>query len=405
MTDPFIRLALGAFECDWNPTALSDHSDFFCADDAFSDLEGISEPGDADSDDTWKEGLSRSLVSMRDRLDLLGYTIEHAKEEFEWLGYGGAFDSETFSFEKIYDLLMCIDVDRVSPNYNRNSEHLFFVQEIAVRLGLDLSGADVDCEGFSLAMQAFSSGSVLRILSNNPENLSKIVAWRTEDLFRKQFATFNNKRTLKSKDRFLIVTEGSTDAAVLRHAFKLLVPHVEDFFHYVDMDKGYPFTGTGNLLRFTQGLVSIAIENKVVILFDNDAEGLINFQRASKLSTGPNICVIRLPDLPSEHAIFDTIGPDGCSLGDINGKAAAIECYLPFDGKPRVRWTSYNRELDSYQGEILPKAEIMKNFLSLKTVEGDENLDNIEAVLRYIMTACTKVSSSVRMHSVPDRIG
>ena len=51
------------------------------------------------------------------------------------------------------------------------------------------------------------------------------------------------------------------------------------------MEEGYPFTGTGNLYRFCQGLVSIEIENNIVVVYDNDAEGLENYEKTSKLAS------------------------------------------------------------------------------------------------------------------------
>ena len=41
------------------------------------------------------------------------------------------------------------------------------------------------------------------------------------------------------------------------------------------MEEGYPFSGTGNVFRFVQGLISIAVQNQMLVLFDNDAEGLV----------------------------------------------------------------------------------------------------------------------------------
>ena len=42
-------------------------------------------------------------------------------------------------------------------------------------------------------------------------------------------------------------------------------------------------------------------------------------------------------------------------MADINGRAAFVECYLPFDvpGLPSTeRWTSYKKQLNAYPGEL-----------------------------------------------------
>jgi hypothetical protein len=99
------------------------------------------------------------------------------------------------------------------------------------------------------------------------------------------------------------------------------------------MEEGYPFSGTGNVFRFVQGLISIAVQNKILVLFDNDAEGLANYRRCSALNVPDNMRILSLPDLPAFKA-FPTVGPDGEGVSDINGRAAAIECYLDLDSQP-----------------------------------------------------------------------
>jgi hypothetical protein len=56
-------------------------------------------------------------------------------------------------------------------------------------------------------------------------------------------------KPVDQSSRFLIVTEGSSDAAIIGKAFRLLSPHIADFFDFVDMEEGYPFSGTGNVFR------------------------------------------------------------------------------------------------------------------------------------------------------------
>ena len=89
----------------------------------------------------------------------------------------------------------------------------------------------------------------------------------------------------------MIVTEGSSDASVLKHALQILKPHIADFFDFVDMQEGYPFSGTGNLVKFVQGLISIAVQNTVIVVFDNDAEGVMNFNRCVDFNVPANMAI------------------------------------------------------------------------------------------------------------------
>ena len=56
-----------------------------------------------------------------------------------------------------------------------------------------------------------------------------------------------------------MITEGSSDAKIIQNALQLFRPHIADFFRFVDMEDGYPFSGIGNLHKFTQGLPSVSM--------------------------------------------------------------------------------------------------------------------------------------------------
>ena len=105
----------------------------------------------------------------------------------------------------------------------------------------------------------------------------------------------------------------------------------------------------------------------MVVVYDNDAVGIEKYRETSKLHLPANMRVLRLPDCELLRR-FDTIGPNGDSRTDINGCAAAIECYLDLGWKqtehPVVRWTSYNKSTDSYQGNLESKGLYTRRFLN-----------------------------------------
>ena len=177
-------------------------------------------------------------------------------------------------------------------------------------------------------MERFHPWSTLRLLADNPTNLELPVTWDFGDAVAEGWVDRDKiVRDLSPDLRFLIVTEGSSDAKILAHALRMLRPEIADFFSFVDMQEGYPFSGTGNLHRFCQGLMSIGILNRVLIIYDNDAEESARYVSTRRLRMPPNMRVMKLPDLPAFEC-FETIGPSGVSMDDINGRAAAIECYL-----------------------------------------------------------------------------
>jgi hypothetical protein len=179
----------------------------------------------------------------------------------------------------------------------------------------------------------------------------------------------------------------------LKHALKILRPHIADFFDFVDMEEGYPFSGTGNLYRFIQGLISIAVQNNVIVLFDNDTEGLFNFERCSHLNVPTNMKILKLPDVEAFRS-FQTVGPSGQHRLNINGQAAALECYLQLDETACVRWSSFNPSLNAYQGALINKDHYKNDFLAQQSRVATYDYTKIESVLDMVIRACVTMKEA-----------
>ncbi len=74
---------------------------------------------------------------------------------------------------------------------------------------------------------------------------------------------------------------------------------------------------------------------------------------------------------------FPARGPEGVNLCDINGRAAAIECYLDLNllGRPRAQviWSNYKKEVDDWQGALEHKGSYVCRFLALTSESLREN--------------------------------
>jgi hypothetical protein len=188
--------------------------------------------------------------------------------------------------------------------------------------------------------------------------------------------------------KILVVTEGSSDSYILGRAITILRPDIADFFYFIDMEEHYPFTGTGNLFRFCQGLSKIRIQNNVLVVFDNDAAGIEKFEQLSQLSRAEKILFCKLPD-HHDFTRFRTIGPNGSSHEDINGAAVAIECFLDLstidDSEIQIRWTSFNRALQKYQGELEGKENAVRAFKKADLTGGSYDTSKLEFVLDYLV--------------------
>ena len=292
-----IHLAIGRLEIDWGKNSgFTDHSPLFQPTDlAQVPYYYVKEGGQTSVDSSgeeryelfaeYKHGMSKPLGQVIDRIELLGHTLEQSKREFASLSEFNAFDDQRFTFEELKQALVSIDVNSISTDYGEMGEDFgkFFPRQMFDRLGLGAIAKDPHYARFqaSEGMENISAYSILRLLALNPKARELPVTWQFADVEDGGWAGRHAfVRPLDRSNQFLIVTEGSSDAKIIQHAFKLLKPHIADFFDFVDMQEGYPFSGTGNLFRFLQGLISISIQNNVVVIYDNDSEGVANYKRS-----------------------------------------------------------------------------------------------------------------------------
>lgn len=404
-----IHLAVGRLEIDWGQNfGFQDHSALFQGEKDIANIPyyyaGNQVGIDFESDTIWepivelKEGLTKPLPLVIDRINLLGHTFDQCEKEFLFRAQFNDFDPDRFTFSQLRDALAKVDVTALSADYGDGGQDFgkFFRRELAPRLGLDALAKD-DFETYhriSEAMENMSAYTVLHLLARNPHAASLPVQWSFNDIDTGGYARREDfVRLLDPSARFLIVTEGSSDAKIIQHALNLLRPHVADFFSFVDMEEGYPFSGTGNMFRFVQGLIGIAVQNKILVLFDNDAEGLANHGRCAALSVPTNMRILALPDLP-DFTTFRTLGPDGEHTGDINGRAAAIECYLDLGDKARVQWTNFNRATASYQGELEGKTRYMRKFLEQRERKSGYDYTRIEQVLDVLIGGAVSIAAT-----------
>ena len=404
-----IHLSVGRLEIDWGKNAhFADHSQLFQPCDLaqvpyyYVDEDQPRKEGGGEYKHNlvtvMKDGLSKSLEQVMERIDLLGYTMNHARREFEYVSRRHDSDSNTFSFELLAKMLATDFVTSIPTGegkyFGKHFRCDFFDPLTLERIVEDPENVRFDA---AAGMEHFSVYTILRLVAQDPLARGLPVSWHFADVEDGGWARRNKfMRSVDQENRFLIVTEGSSDAKAIRHALNLLKPHVADFFDFVDMNEGYPFTGTGNLYNFTKGLIGISVQNNVIILYDNDAEGVSSFNRTVKLNVPDNMRILKLPDL-AEFRDFETVGPSGAHRAGINGRAAAIECYLDVGPAATVRWNNYHKELGAYHGELVDKGDVMRAFLAQSEVNGDYDFSRIATVVDMIVSECTAMRESARL--------
>lgn len=397
-----VYLALGSLEINWGKNNyLTLHGELFQKSD-------VTLVPDVYVDDDGKKftrmqcGAARPLRKIVPRLELLGYTLATARESFDFTVSVSGCDEPPISFDELADALRQVDIDSGAADYHEDYDYgEFFAREIFDRLRIGLR-PDREYQRFELGqvMENLDPYVVLRLLAENPANLDRLVTWHYNDIVENGWVDAKTiDDSIGASRKFLVVTEGSSDSKILRHALELLRPDTSDFFTFVDMEEGYPFTGTGNLYRFCQGLVAIGIENQVVVLYDNDLEGSLKCADTQALRLPPNMRVTKLPALTALEA-FPVIGPHGVSAADINGTAASIECYLDLSfGEDRphmVRWTSFVEKANAYQGALLYKETYARRFLRLRERGGSYDFSRLDAVLDHLFKVCFDLAQTAQ---------
>ncbi len=392
-----ITLSIGSLEIDWGKNNIGrDHSALFVAADRKKAKYFY-------SDETFKRkpAFVRPLRSIVDRLDLLGYTLADCKGLYEESASAAHEDeAPVVSFADFARVLSRVNVNKVRlPEH----EYDYDLGEFAAKAIL----ADPEFVKAHPALGKLSRDDgvffenldpylVLRLLAENKNNLDLDVVWRFADVVAGGWVESDEVRSgVSEADTILVVTEGSTDGSVLKQSLPVVLPQVSDFFTFIDMTENYPFTGTGNVVRFCQGLARIMIQNRILVVLDNDSAGHDALARIKELALPRRMRATVLPDL-EECRNVRTLGPTGDKDADINGKAVSIEWFLntqlPGRGAPVVRWTGFNDARGTYQGELVDKQAYTRHFFE-HMGRPNQTWPKLEQLWRHLLRTCTEPSA------------
>lgn len=421
-----ITLDVGGLCVDWNKNSRgADHGMLFQSHHRkrvkTSQLDYDYPELDAEIIASMERALSATLSEVCPRLELLGFTLEAVKNEYEsfvveWLDIQSRIrepdepvETDVLSFAEFCDFVKSYPLAQLDNSYNESgcfeiTQGKFRNDPRVIRLPVhahDIGAAYSELSYFGTLVGFLHPYSTLRVLAENEPNFNVDVIWNYGPIVENGYASEDDfVPGARREQAFLIATEGSSDVHIIKHAFALLKPEIQDFFRFIDVSESHPFPGTGNLVKFADGLIKIDIQNNVIFVFDNDAEGYEAYQRIAKMSLLPNMRVMLLPELAA-FSSFLTSGPNGESLADINRRAAAIECYLDLEygehPAAKVIWTTYKKEMGVYHGALEYKESYMRSFLkqthdSVKANKYDTS--KLVAVLDALIEECFSIKSS-----------
>ncbi|MET4232287.1 hypothetical protein ACVWXN_006036 [Bradyrhizobium sp. i1.4.4] len=329
----------------------------------------------------------RPLARVLPRLRLLGYTLDSARAEYQAvLDSAAEMDAainpeegprSILTFEE-FCALACMH-----PLSDLESEYIDFntVERAAIAQGRFAANRDEfarvpwtdnsnsywsESSYLSARLCILSAPSMLHIFGLNPVNADAEVIWQFGPIVSAGWVSRESFQAgARRVQSMLVATEGASDARIISRALELLRPDVTDFFRFIDVNERHHFWGTGNLVKFAEGLLRIDVQNQVLFLLDNDAEGVDAYRKLQALKLPGNMRSMVLPEL-EEFRNFRARGPEGVKSCDINGQAAAIECYLDLDLKEyppaQVIWSNYKKEIDAWHGALEHKESYMRHF-------------------------------------------
>ncbi len=173
-----------------------------------------------------------------------------------------------------------------------------------------------------------------------------------------------------TSQRIIILTEGSSDKRMLEAAIRVLCPHLADYFAFMNFDQMAIPGGAGTLVGFLKAFAGVGVINRVLAVFDNDTAASAALRAISGIRLPPNIGYTQLPALV-DLAGYPTIGPTGLAPFDVNGLAGSLELYCGADVLTRedgalapVHWKGFDAAMQQYHGEVMGKPRILVAFLA-----------------------------------------
>lgn len=176
---------------------------------------------------------------------------------------------------------------------------------------------------------------------------------------------------VNSAGSIIVVTEGRSDAKLLSLALHLAAPGVATQFTFLDFEAARTPGGTDHVVRLMTSLAAAGVVNRVVAVLDNDAAGNHALQQLRRVPLPQHFFVTVLPQLPHARR-YPTVGPDGPSNSDVNGRAVAVEmlfgpAILSTGGNgalPPVRWSAPIGKPPVYQGALEYKGPVQAAIIA-----------------------------------------
>jgi hypothetical protein len=346
--------------------------------------------GPLDDDDVVREiSYEVQVAAACERLDVMGFTLERCRREYEQIrleeleGYreaaeedrGSSGSSDQFYAEEIqkYERL-------TFENYIAGFKEVFQQKLCRYELNPDQRAALDATTSYLLVEQHdewFYFGFFCRDVRSfvrmalslaTPEmillqDVSALVSaeWADEEHAIRDEAVRSLVERYPENAPRIVLTEGSSDAEILRKSLSVLFPHLVGYYTFFDFHGSRAAGGASQLISVVKAFAAAGVANRVIAVLDNDTAAHDARRALREVRLPDNLVVIHYP-LRDWLREYPTLGPSGNVLLDVNNRAASIELYLGHDVLLTggqlcpIQWAGYSQAMHAYQGELLDKS-------------------------------------------------
>jgi hypothetical protein len=368
-----------------------------------------------DDDHSPKYCYEATAKTVRERLELMGYTSDRWRDELEIFREEQLeeLQAQIYGHEEIGNHPRSL---KLSAAVVKNSPAERWIKTLtaliadgwgwAPREGRSavLAKSMTDGEYGPIQMPLSDQRCLLRAMVDMSEDADSVTfdfgtaVWNQNVDPETQF-TFQAISTLREDaqavEKIIILTEGKSDARILGRSLERIYPHLSHMFSFFDHALFKSAGGAGELERLARGFAGAGISNLTIVLFDNDTAGISAAERLTRAQLPENFRILNLPDFELAER-YPTIGPTGAAVANINGSACGIELYCGpaaltgDDGElVPIQWTGFDQAMKRYQGEPIDKVGIQQRFLRILEEASDPasnpELATMKRVLSHIL--------------------
>jgi hypothetical protein len=297
--------------------------------------------GDIDEEDLEVAYEYQTTVQIAiDRLEIMGYSLSKTKLDFiesknkkiqeltSFLDFPDTHLMNMFyteeiqllqssSFDDFINAFMEIRIKKV-PYYKTDED--YGISKLAQYLIDDGWFLNFPCSEFGFYFRAF-------LESCNKDDL--VIQDVTEVVNAGYYAPNEEiiNALMQNQEKITILTEGTSDINIISKSIQLLYPHLFDYYNFKDFKIAKAQGNAHQLFLDIKNLIAINHKAKVIALFDNDGEGLTQFNQLKKIKIPENFIVLKYPDIE----LLENYPIDNNTFENLNGIAGSIEMYLGKD--------------------------------------------------------------------------